>query len=179
MYSSSVSTLPNISLDISPNLMLKLIKIANIIVISNIYFFLGITISYIIYKYTWKKYDTKKTKLQNFLQLLLEISLLAMSGYLVRIIVKNIPNPTNGLYGFDPLRLKELNGGVVLTFAFIFFLKDIIHDKIINIFFTNHSVQPSISSPLKTSEGSLLRKETITSPGATPLHKVLSNKNNI
>ena len=112
---------------------LRLIKMVDIAMIGNIYFFSGILVSFIINKYIVKPYDKEKTKLENLLQLILEISCIMISVYLIRIFVKNYLNsfnPLDGLYGFDASKIKELNGSVVLAFAFTFFIKDEVSEKV-------------------------------------------------
>jgi hypothetical protein len=54
-----------------------------------------------------------------------------VSVYYIRLIVKHvIPNPLKGLQGFDPKRVVELNGGVVLAFAFLMYMKTNIKSKV-------------------------------------------------
>mgnify|MGYP001163563541 CR=1 FL=1 len=47
--------------------------------------------------------------------LVLEVGVLVTCVYLIRILVHSIPNPLDGLYGFDASKVKELNGGVLDT----------------------------------------------------------------
>ena len=119
------------------NISFRMIKTIDIVIIGNIYFFLGIFTLYFINKYIVKPYDKDKTKLENLLQLILEISSIIISVYLSRILVKhyiNKFNPFNGVYGFDPLKVIELNGSVILAFAFTFFIKDDVSEKVSLLF---------------------------------------------
>ena len=111
-------------------LMLRLIKVISIIVISNIYFFSGIISSHYIRTHIAKDYDENKSKLSNFLQLMIEVSVIVIVVYILRVIIKNIPNPLDSLYGFKHSKLRELNGNVILAFSFIFFMKDKLHNKV-------------------------------------------------
>ena len=117
--------------------MIRLIKILDISIIGTLYFFIGLTVSYLLSKYIMKKYDSyekeKITKDEIILRLIFEVSVLTISVYLVRIFIKYLNsnfNPLEGIEGFDTNRLKELNGTVVLAFTFIFFLKDSLGQKI-------------------------------------------------
>lgn len=110
---------------------LHLVKSLDIFFIGNIYLFLGVSVSNLIDTYIAKPYDKKKTKLENLLQLILETGCIMVSVYLIRMTVKHlIPNPLQGIQGFDPTRVKERSGGVVLAFAFLMYLKDKIKSKV-------------------------------------------------
>ena len=159
--------------------MIRLIKIADIIIFSNIYFYLGIFVSYILYKYLSKPYDEKESKLRNFIQLVLEVGILVTCVYLIRILVKSIPNPLDGLYGFDASKVKELNGGVVLAFAFTFFMKEPISDKVKKIFLTTldsitdipKDVTHSTPTPIQTQNPT----QHLHTPGSTSVETVLQH----
>ena len=158
--------------------MIRLVKILDIIIFSNIYFYLGIFTSYILYKYLSKPYDKKESKLRNFIQLVAEVGLLVTSVYLIRILVKSIPNPLDGLYGFDSSRVKELNGGVVLAFAFTFFMKEPISDKVKNIFITtlNEITNiPQVVSSSPTQSATHNQTQHLQTPGSTSVENVLQH----
>ncbi len=77
------------------------------------------------------KSNKKKSKLLNLCQLIFEVGLLVVFVYLIRIFVKHvIPNPLKGIEGFDPTRVKELNGPIILAFAFLMYLKTPIQSKV-------------------------------------------------
>lgn len=110
---------------------LHLVKSLDIFFIGNIYLFLGVSVSNLIDRYIAKPYDKKKTKLENLLQLILETGCIMVSVYLIRMTVKHlVPNPLQGIQGFDPTRVKERSGGVVLAFSFLMYLKDKIKSKV-------------------------------------------------
>ena len=119
---------------------LHFIKGLDIFIIGNIYLFSGVVVSSFLAKYIAKPYDNKKSKLENLLQLILEVGIIIVSVYLIRAFVKHkIPNPLKGIYGFDPSRVKELNGSIVLAFAFLMYLKPAIQSKV-NVLYDFFSV---------------------------------------
>lgn len=110
---------------------LHLIKILDIFILGNVYLFLGVITSDIINYYIAKPYDKKKSKLVNLLQLILETGCIMIAVYLIRIFIKHvIPNPFKDVQGFNPSRVKELSGGIVLAFAFLIYLKDKMKSKV-------------------------------------------------
>ena len=115
----------------SNDFMLRLVKASYIFILGNIYLFLGAIISHAMKVHISKDYDPKQTKFRNLLQLILEAGLIMVSVYLIRIMVKHrFPHPFKGWYGFDPTRVKEMNGGVILAFAFLIYMKDPLGSKI-------------------------------------------------
>ena len=113
------------------DIILRLIKTFDIFILGNIYLFFGTVASSFMAFYIAKPYDHKKSKLKNLLQLILETGLIMVSVYLIRQFVKNvIPNPLKGFHGFDPRRVIEINGGVILAFAFLLYMKDPIKSKV-------------------------------------------------
>lgn len=114
---------------------LHIIKALDIFILGNIYLFFGVIVSNLIDKYVSKPYDKKKSKFENLLQLILETGCIMISVYLIRITIKHfIPNPLKGILGFDPNRVKELSGGIILAFAFLMYLKDKIKSKVDNLY---------------------------------------------
>ena len=110
---------------------LHLVKALDIFILGNIYLFFGVIVSALIDKYIAKNYDKKKSKFQNLLQLIYETGIIMVSAYLIRIFIKHvIPNPLTGIVGFEPKRVKELGGGLVLAFAFLMYLKEKIKSKV-------------------------------------------------
>ena len=116
------------------DLKLRFIKTVNVYLLGNIFFFIGLYISKLYKKYLIKQYDKKKTKLENVLRLSLEIGIICMSVYLIRVFVKYMNksryHPLRGIYNFNPIDVLELNGGVVLSFAFLMYVKEPIQSKI-------------------------------------------------
>jgi len=110
---------------------LHIIKSLDIFILGNLYLFLGVVVSDFINKYIAKPYDKEKSKLENLMQLILETGCIMVSVYLIRIFIKHvIPNPLAGIQGFEPSRVKEISGGIVLAFAFLMYLKDKIKSKV-------------------------------------------------
>jgi hypothetical protein len=110
---------------------LHLVKGLDIFILGNLYLFLGVVVSSFFEKYISEPYNDKKSKLRNLLQLLLEVGLIMISVYIIRITIKHvIPNPLKGLEGFDPRKVVELNGGIVLAFAFLMYQKKDILSKV-------------------------------------------------
>jgi len=113
------------------NIKLKLIKILDVFLLGNIYMFLGCIISSFFKKYICKPYDNKKNKYLNLLQLFYEIGLVMIVVYFIRIFIKYyLPNPLNGIYGFNAKEITEINGGIILAFAFLLYIKDPVKSKI-------------------------------------------------
>ena len=60
--------------------------------------------------------DFKKTKTLTFtIRLLLEITLISISAFIIRKLVRNIPFPLNNVYGFTYSRLKEFTHDPLLS----------------------------------------------------------------
>lgn len=116
------------------DLKLRFIKTINVFILGNIFFFTGVYVSKIYKKYLIKQYDDKKSKLENSLRLSFEIGVICMSVYLIRMVVKFLNksryHPLRGIYNFNPIDVLELNGGVVLSFAFLMYVKEPIQSKI-------------------------------------------------
>lgn len=102
-----------------------------IFVLGNLYLFFGVVTSTFMDKYVAKPYDKKKSDFLNLLQLVWEVGLIVIAVYIIRVIVKTkIPNPFHGMYGFDSKRVKELNGNIILAFAFLMYLQVPIKSKV-------------------------------------------------
>ena len=113
------------------NTKLRIVKLITIFVLGNLYLFLGVVTSTTMNKYIAKPYDTEKSKFRNFIQLTIEVGLIVIAVYCIRVIVKSkIPNPFHGMYGFDSRRVRELNGNIVLAFAFLMYLQVPIKSKV-------------------------------------------------
>ena len=112
------------------SLILRLIKIFDISLLGNYYFFFALIVSYFIKK-LFKKYDkekyNKKSSLLIFLEIFLRVSFLVVSVYFIRRIIWFIPFPFDGVLGFDHTRVKERNGVVILAFATLMFQSDLKH----------------------------------------------------
>jgi hypothetical protein len=129
MKLSNISKL--VSSEFSKNVGIRLLKALTIFIVGNIYLFLGVLTSALIDKYIAKQYDYEKSKWHNLLQLIYEVGTIMVTVYLIRIFIKHvIPNPLEGILGFEPKKIKELGGGLVLAFAFLMYLQDKIKSKV-------------------------------------------------
>jgi hypothetical protein len=101
------------------------------------YLLLGVFASKMFKKYLVKPYDKDKSKLDNLLQLILEIGLLMVAVYIIRSLVIYLTrskfNILDGICGFRPRNVLELNGGVILAFSFLMYVKEPIRNKIDNL----------------------------------------------
>jgi hypothetical protein len=58
-----------------------------------------------------------------------------VSVFVIRTFIKHfLPNPLEGIRGFDTKRVIENNGGVMLAFAFLMYLKKPIQSKVDNLY---------------------------------------------
>ena len=107
---------------------LRLIKIFDISLIGNYYFFFALIASYFINK-LFEKYDKekykKKSSVKIFLEIFLRVSLLVVFVYFIRRIIWYIPFPLDGVLDYDHTRVKERNGVVILAFAILMFQSDL------------------------------------------------------
>ena len=112
-----------------------LAKIICIFLIGGLYVIFGSIVSLTFKKYITKPYNRKWSRLQNLLQLCYEIGLLMVLVYFIRLFIKKgIPNPFESFAGVRMERLKEINGNIILAFAFLIYLKDDIKSKIDGVF---------------------------------------------
>ena len=120
-------------------------KIAAIVIIGNIYFFIGCIISYYFNKYcVYNDFDTnpKKNNLKQhliiFFHLVFEISLLLTLVFIARKFVKSNITPINDLIqGIDLTKIKEINGNVIIATSFMMFNKNNLVKKVeyfVNLF---------------------------------------------
>lgn len=106
-------------------LLFHIIKILDIFYVSNIYLILGIILSGLIDKYIVINYDSSRGYLFNFLFLLFLVCCIALSKYIIQYLIKHyIPFPLDGVAGFKHKDLPEITGNVILTFAFLIYLKN-------------------------------------------------------
>ena len=96
----------------------RVVKILDIGYITAIYFILalciGIPIDRMLGKFNPFAYD-KKSSLIIILELILHVYILGIVMYLVRNMVELLPSPLNGLYGYDHMRLKEMQNAAVFV----------------------------------------------------------------
>ena len=112
-----------------------LAKIICIFFIGGLYVIFGSIVSLTFKKYITRPYNRKWSRLQNLLQLCYEIGLLMVIVYFIRLFIKKgIPNPFESFAGVQTGKLKEINGNIILAFAFLIYLKDDIKSKIDGVF---------------------------------------------
>jgi hypothetical protein len=107
-------------------------KITDIGLVTVYYFLIGVVLSGIIDR-TLGKFDQTQYKDVSTIQLTVEICghlfLLGILAYMLRNIIGMIPFPLEGLGGFRHAQLKEIDGGIILSFILIFFQSNL-NDKI-------------------------------------------------
>jgi len=109
----------------SKSLNFFLIKILAIFYVSNLYLILGVISSSLINKYVVVDYNSSRGYLLNFFYLILLVSSISLAVFIIRQLIKfYIPFPLDGVAGYNHRFLKEINGNVILSFAFLLYLKD-------------------------------------------------------
>jgi hypothetical protein len=63
----------------------------------------------------------KKSVARLFAEIIVHVCFLGIIVYMLRNLVEIIPFPFDGVHGFSHKRLKELSGGVALTFSLFYF----------------------------------------------------------
>eukprot|EP00798_Chlamydomonas_sp_ICE-L_P028816 gene28816-32005_t len=100
----------------------RMVKILDIGYITVIYFILalciGIPIDRMLGKFNPVAYD-KKSSLIIILELILHVYILGIVMYSVRNLVELLPSPLNGLYGYDHMRLKEMQNAAIFGLIII------------------------------------------------------------
>lgn len=101
------------------------VKMLDICYVSNLYLFLGVFSSAIISKYLFIPYDVNRPYLLNLIFLIFFVSVISIFVFIIRNLIKfYIPSPFDGIAGFQHKLLKEINGNVILAFAFLIYLTD-------------------------------------------------------
>lgn len=122
----------NINEKVKKELIFRTIKIIDIGFLTVLYFLIAFFSSvYIDNKlgpFDPKK-ASKKTILNLFIEIIVHIWLIGVFTYIVRNIIEIIPYPLNGIDGYNHSKVKELGGGVVFTFVFFIFQKNL-RDKL-------------------------------------------------
>ena len=100
------------------------IKLIAIVYFSLFYFIIGFTSSLGLNKLVSKEEDKEKTEkepsmIRLFLECILIFSVVSLIFYFLRKIIKHIPYPLEGFFGFQTKRLKELNGVALLAPIFM------------------------------------------------------------
>tara|TARA_B100001113_G_C21121094_1_gene627420 strand:- start:1298 stop:1690 length:393 start_codon:yes stop_codon:yes gene_type:complete len=112
------------------NLMLRNIKILDIGLLG-MYYFIGSLVFITLFNKFFRtifqtdKYPIKKVStLTLFLQTCFQAGSISIVSFYLRHFVRGIPYIFNGRYGYNHLRTKEINGGVVIAFAMITVFSD-------------------------------------------------------
>jgi hypothetical protein len=104
------------------------VKLTDIGLVTMYYFVFGVIAAKLFDKFYGKfdktDYETRSTILI-FLEIVLHLFLIGVSAYILRNIVQAIPYPLEGVAGFKHLRLKELDGGYVLSVILVLFQKNL------------------------------------------------------
>ena len=104
---------------------IRVIKILDITFLGIYYLFFGIISALIINKILNvieeknKKHNQSNNKLFYALKIFVRTSLVMISAYSMRNIIRRVPFILDGLFGYQHLRLKEMNGGVIIAFSII------------------------------------------------------------
>tara|TARA_Y100000389_G_scaffold125559_2_gene122937 strand:+ start:474 stop:902 length:429 start_codon:yes stop_codon:yes gene_type:complete len=112
-------------IDETNELMIRLIKVFDIGLLG-IYYLFGalLFISFFngFFKFIYKKKEEDLKKIPTWKlvsQVSIQAACICILGYVLRKIIKSIPFPLEGLYGYEHLRTKEVNGGVVIAFGML------------------------------------------------------------
>jgi len=104
------------------------VKLIDIGIVTVYYFVFGVIAAKLFDKF-YGKFDKedyeKKSTVLIFLEIILHLFLIGVSAYVLRNIVQLIPYPLEGVAGFQHRRLKELDGGYVLSVILVLFQKNL------------------------------------------------------
>ena len=104
---------------------IRFIKILDITFLGIYYLIFGIISALIINKILNvieeknKKFNQSNNKLFYALKIFVRTSLIMISAYSMRNIIRKVPFLLDGLFGYQHLRVKEMNGGVIVAFSII------------------------------------------------------------
>ena len=114
-----------------------LFKIVVIFLLGGTYIFLGLLVSDNLRKNICKNEDKNKNtnKLENIIELFINGGLIMLCIFFIRITITYVFGKLfNGIYGFNIKDISEVNGSVVLSISFLYFMGDCIKNKIRKIF---------------------------------------------
>lgn len=107
-------------------------KLLDIGLVTVYYFFIGFVLSALIDDqlgdFSHENYK-KTSTLWIILEIVTHLFALGIFSYVIRNLIERIPYPLEGYGGFHHIRLKEIQGGIVLSFVLLFFQKNL-NDKI-------------------------------------------------
>ena len=100
---------------------LFVVKLLGISFVGVLYFWLSVAASYPIDRYVFTNHEQKKKKriINEVIKISTQTALLMVIAYLVRNVVDRTHFPLNGLFGYNHLKLKEINGGIIIAFALL------------------------------------------------------------
>lgn len=104
------------------------VKLLDIGYVAFLYFMFGIVFAKgfdLLYGNFDKLKYKKVPKWKLFLEILLHVFAIGVVAYILRNIIELIPYPLDGVAGFRHSRLKELEGGHILTIVLILFQKNL------------------------------------------------------
>jgi hypothetical protein len=108
-------------------------KLLDIGLVTVYYFFIGFVLSALIDDqlgdFSDENYE-KTSTLWIVLEIVTHLFALGIVSYVIRNVIERIPYPLEGYGGFHHIRLKEIQGGIVLSFVLLFFQKNL-NDKIL------------------------------------------------
>lgn len=93
------------------------VKASAIFIISVIYFLIGTFLSIMLDELSPEDGYEQMTTLELFLHISGMFGLIGVVFYFMRIGLKRIPFFMNGLYGFQASRLKEIGGGIIISYT--------------------------------------------------------------
>ena len=114
---------------------IHLIRLLGIAYVGVLSFIIAFTASYLLNKVS-PPLDKRKSKLRIFIEISLQFGVIGYLLYASRTVIKNIPFPLEGHYGYSHAQLGELRSLPLIVFIFMFFqervqekMKYIIHSQ--------------------------------------------------
>jgi len=113
------------------NLLIKEIKIFDIAIVAIYYFVFSLIFITLLDKFFEVVFQKEKHPIQKisttilFIHTIIEVGTIAIVSYFLRHFVRSIPFLFEGKYGYHHTQTKEINGGVIITFALMTVFKDL------------------------------------------------------
>ena len=104
-------------LDMTSTIGFYIVKLLAIALISTYYFILGSIMSITINRFTPRRDVKQMSTLRLFIEILLSFIAIGIGYYFIRKIVRIVPFPLEGLYDFEKTRLKEMSGGIIVSYV--------------------------------------------------------------
>ena len=104
------------------NALIIAIKVIDIGFLTAIYFILGMVVSAFfdnLYGPFDEAVEEAKTTFRLWGEIILHLALVGIAVYILRNLVERIPFPLDGFFGFEHKKVKELSGGIILTFSIL------------------------------------------------------------